>query len=473
MFGLDPVFTLLLLLCLGAALAFEFINGFHDTANAVATVIYTHSLKPSVAVIWSGLWNFIGVNIGGIAVAIGIINLLPLEMIVDQNLGHNLALILALILTAITWNLATWYIGIPCSSSHTLIGSIFGVGLVFIMLPGNGDIVLNWKKVADVGLSLLISPVIGFYFAFLLMMLLKALLKKKKAVIFKEPTDKKPPPLWIRSILILTCTSVSYAHGSNDGQKGVGLIMLILIGFAPTFFTLDRKQNPDELLYNAKAIQWTLNKVDPEKLSEDAQANLIIVSRNLDSLVYRLNSINSFDLLSKQNHLKVRKEILIIAKKSEIVLTELQHSHSSLIKPIRVKVLKDNIKQMKSYTEYAPRWVILLVSLSLGFGTMIGWKRIVVTIGEKIGKTHLTYAQGASAELVAAATISLSTSFGLPVSTTQVLSSGVAGTMIVGKGKKNLQKKTVRNILIAWVITLPVTIVLSGLLFFLFRLLAS
>ena len=166
MFGLDPVFTILLLLCLGAALAFEFINGFHDTANAVATVIYTHSLKPSVAVIWSGLWNFIGVNIGGIAVAIGIINLLPLEMIVDQNLGHNLALILALILTAITWNLATWYIGIPCSSSHTLIGSIFGVALVFIMLPGNGGILLNWKKVADVGLSLLISPVIGFYFAF-------------------------------------------------------------------------------------------------------------------------------------------------------------------------------------------------------------------------------------------------------------------------------------------------------------------
>jgi phosphate/sulfate permease len=473
MFGLDPVFTLLLILCLGAALAFEFINGFHDTANAVATVIYTHSLKPTTAVIWSGLWNFIGVNIGGIAVAIGIINLLPLEMIVDQNLGHNLALILALILTAVTWNLATWYIGIPCSSSHTLIGSIFGVALVFTMLPGNGDIILNWKKVSDVGLSLLISPVIGFYFAFLLMMLLKALLKKKKTAIFKEPEDNKPPPLWIRSIMILACTSVSYAHGSNDGQKGIGLLMLILIGFAPTFFTLDRKQDPAILLNNAKAIQWTLGKVDEEKLSEDAQANLIIVNKNLDSLIYRLSSIKTFDDLSKPNHLKIRKEILIISKKSDLVVNDIQRTHSALIKPVRVKVLKDNIHKMRGYTEYAPRWVILMVSLALGLGTMVGWKRIVVTIGEKIGKTHMTYAQGASATLVAAATIGMSSSFGLPVSTTQVLSSGVAGTMIVGKGKKNLQKKTVRNILIAWVITLPVTIVLSGLLFFLFRLLAS
>src|SRR5512138_1977785 len=215
MFGLDLTFTILLLLCLLAALTFEFINGFHDTANAVATVIYTHSLKPTAAVIWSGLWNFIGVNVGGIAVAIGIINLLPLEMLVDQNLGHNIALILALIITAVTWNLLTWYFGIPCSSSHTLIGSIFGVGIVFLMLPGNSAVALNWTKITDVGLSLLISPVIGFYVAFLLMMLLRAILKKKHPI-FQEPPAKKAPPLWIRSILILTCTSVSYAHGSND-----------------------------------------------------------------------------------------------------------------------------------------------------------------------------------------------------------------------------------------------------------------
>jgi phosphate/sulfate permease len=468
MFGLDPLFTTLLLLSLLAALSFEFINGFHDTANAVATVIYTHSLKPVTAVIWSGFWNFVGVNVGGIAVAIGIINLLPLEMLVDQNLGHNIALIMALILTAVAWNLFTWYLGIPCSSSHTLIGSIFGVGIAFLLLPGNGEVMLNWKKVADAGLSLLISPVIGFYVAFLLMMLLRYILKKKHPV-FQEPPAKKAPPIWVRSILILTCTSVSFAHGSNDGQKGVGLIMLILIGFAPTFFTVDRNQNPQNILADTKKVEWTLNKIDPATLSDDGMANLSIVKNNIDSLIIRLSGVYAFDKMPKSDHLKIRKEILTVAKKTELVLNDVETKSYKSLTRIQVRVLKDNLKRIRNSTEYAPRWVILLVSLALGLGTMVGWKRIVVTIGEKIGKTHLTYGQGACAELVAASTISMSSMFGLPVSTTHVLSSGVAGTMIVGKGRKNLQKKTVRNILIAWVVTLPVTIILSALLFLLFR----
>jgi phosphate/sulfate permease len=472
MFGLDPTFTTLLLLCLAAALAFEFINGFHDTANAVATVIYTHSLTPTSAVIWSGIWNFIGVNVGGIAVAIGIVNLLPLEMLVDQNLGHNIALILALIITAVAWNLLTWYFGIPCSSSHTLIGSIFGVGIAFLLLPGNSGVALNWSKITDAGLSLLISPVIGFYVAFLLMMLLKAILKKKHPI-FQEPPSKKPPPFWIRSIMILTCTTVSFAHGSNDGQKGVGLIMLILIGFAPTFFTVDRHQDPAKLLMNTRMVEWTIHKINPSVLSDDGQANLLVVNSNTDSLIHRLRGVTAFDKLTKYNHLKIRKEILTIAKKSDLVIREVEGNAHGTLSKLQLKVLQDNIKRMRGNTEYAPRWVILLVSLSLGLGTMIGWKRIVTTIGEKIGKTRLTYAQGASAVLVASGTISLSSLIGLPVSTTHVLSSGVAGTMIVGKGRKNLQKKTVRNILAAWVITLPVTILLSGLLFLLFRLIWS
>lgn len=469
MFGLDTGFTILLIVCLLAACAFEFINGFHDTANAVATVIYTHSLKPWLAVVWSGIWNFIGVNVGGIAVAIGIINLLPLEALVDQNLWHNLALILALIITAIVWNLATWYMGIPCSSSHTLIGSIFGVGLAFMLVPGNSSIVLNWSKISDVGLALMISPLIGFYFAFLLMLLLKKVVKKKQ--IFDEPKKKKPPPWWIRSILILTCTSVSYAHGSNDGQKGIGLMMLILIGFAPTFFTLNHKQEPGNLLYNARMIEWTLKKVNTETLSPENQINYAITRNYLDTLITTLKPITSFDQLSKEAHLKVRKEILFISKRSTGVIQEVESSKTLSLQPARIKVMKDTLKKMKSYTEYAPRWVILLISISLGLGTMIGWRRIVVTIGEKIGKTHLTYAQGASAELVAAITIGMSSMFGLPVSTTHVLSSGVAGSMIVGKGKKNLQRKTIRSLLIAWVITVPVTVVVAGLLYTLLRLL--
>lgn len=468
MFGLEPAYSLFLITCLLAACAFEFINGFHDTANAVATVIYTHSLKPTVAVIWSGLWNFIGVNVGGIAVAIGIINLLPVDVILDRNLAHNVAMVLSLILTAVIWNLATWYFGIPCSSSHTLIGSIFGVGAAFILLPGNHDVALNWNKVLDVGLSLLISPVIGFGLALLLMIILIKLVKNKE--IFKEPQGKKPPPLWIRSILILTCTSVSYAHGSNDGQKGVGLIMLILIAFAPAFFALDRSQPPQKLLMDAKKIEWTLHKIDTLGLSEKERTEYTVAQTNLAFIKNELQGVTSFSLINKNINFNIRKSIFLISKNVDLILKGSSKKIKPLLKPVEIAVLTSNMKSMKTHTEYAPRWVILMISFSLGLGTMIGWKKIVVTIGEKIGKTHLTYAQGATAQLIAAGTITASSLFGLPVSTTHVLSSAVAGTMFAGKGRQNLRMNTVKNILAAWIFTLPVTIVLAGGLFLLFRL---
>jgi PiT family inorganic phosphate transporter len=469
MFGLDTTYTILLIICLLSAAAFEFINGFHDTANAVATVIYTHSLKPTTAVVWSGLWNFIGVNVGGIAVAMGIVNLLPMEMLIDQNLLHNIAMIAALIATAIIWNLATWYIGIPCSSSHTLLGAIFGVGLAFMLLPGSHSVALNWQKVIDVGFSLLISPVFGFGFAMLLMFILRKVVKNK--VIFKEPPAKKAPPTWIRGILILTCTSVSYAHGSNDGQKGVGLIMLILIGFAPTFFALDRSKSPEKLLSETKKIEWTFGKIDTNNLNTENKQNYQRVVKDLKLIETELAGVTSYDKLDKSVNFKIRKAILSVSKKSESIVKNLGETKASKMKPAVLAVLTSNLKTFRSNTEYSPRWVILLVSLSLGLGTMIGWKRIVVTIGEKIGKTHLTYAQGASAELVAASTITVSTMLGLPVSTTHVLSSGIAGSMVAGGGRQNLRMGTIKNILIAWLITLPVTVVLSGLLFFILRML--
>jgi PiT family inorganic phosphate transporter len=469
MFGLDPVYTAFLLLCLLAAVSFEFINGFHDTANAVATVIYTHSLKPTIAVIWSGFWNFVGVNVGGIVVAIGIINLLPVDVILDRNLAHNVAMVLALILTAIIWNLSTWYIGIPCSSSHTLIGSIFGVGIAFILLPGHHEVALNWTKVTEVGLSLLISPVFGFGLALLFMLLLKKLIKNKE--IFKEPQGKKPPPLWIRSILVLTCTSVSYAHGSNDGQKGVGLIMLILIAFAPAFFALDRSQPAQKLYMDAKRVEWTLKKLDTLSLSEKTKTSYRIVTSNISFITSQLQGKTSLKEVNKDVNFDIRKSIFLISKNVDLILKDYAKKANTNLKPVDIAILKSNIKKIKTNTEYAPRWVILMVSLSLGLGTMIGWKRIVVTIGEKIGKTHLTYAQGASAELIAASTIGVSTWLGLPVSTTHVLSSGVAGAMVAGEGRQNLQMNTIKNILAAWVFTVPVTILLSGGLFLLFRML--
>lgn len=465
MFDLSTGLFILLIICLLAACIFEFINGFHDTANAVATVIYTHSLKPQVAVIWSGIWNFIGVYFGGIAVAMGIINLLPLEALIDQNVYHNVAMILSLILTAVIWNLGTWYFGIPCSSSHTLIGSIFGVGIAFMFINPDGNIALNWGKVTDAGLSLLISPIIGFALALMLMWMFKKALRKPK--FFKEPPKDKAPPFWIRGILILTCTSVSFSHGSNDGQKGVGLVMIILIGLLPAYFAINPDRNPLSIAGNLQVIEYYVDKMDTTKMGPKNLERYNLAQVNIDSLKKILHSSSIPEGISKELKFEIRRHILTIASHVGKIMKSDEFSEYNIL-PITSKEagkLNLNMKEMRSYTEFAPWYVILMISISLGLGTMIGWKRIVVTIGEKIGKTHLTYAQGASAEIIAASTIGISTSLGLPVSTTHVLSSGIAGSMVSQGGLKNLQYKTVKNILIAWGVTIPVTVVLACVLF--------
>ena len=467
MFELDFAYSALLVICLIPACSFEFVNGFHDTANAVATVIYTNSLKPWVAVIWSGFWNFLGVLLGGISVAVGIINLLPVETLVDQNIAHSLSMVVALLMTAIFWNLGTWYLGIPCSSSHTLIGSILGVGLAYSLLPESAGDAVNWDKAADIGLSLLVSPLFGFSVTIVLMYIIRTLTKKTSYgdSLFKEPKKDKPPPNWIRGILIVTCTLVSFFHGSNDGQKGVGLVMLILIGIVPAYFALDSRFNPTQMRDPLLKIERVIASIDPMTLSATDRAKLAEAGSLNKDLQQKFYNVIEIDAIPKQDRFVVRKDIMImdrnlaaIAKNEEVKLSEGEK-----------KVLKDELKKVRKATDYSPRWVILMISLSLGLGTMIGWKRIVKTIGEKIGKEHLTYAQGASAEMVAASTIGLSSYFGLPVSTTHVLSSGIAGSMVASKGVKNLQPDTVRNILIAWFLTLPVVMIMGGTLFLLFR----
>ncbi len=227
--------TVLLLIALVIAFGFECVNGFHDTANAVATVIYTKSLKPTPAVIWSGLWNFIGVHAGGIGVAFSIVHLLPVDLLVNIKTGRGLAMVLALLLAAIIWNFATWYRGLPASSSHALIGSIMGVGMMNAWME-HGSLFkgLNWHKVTEVIMALLMSPLIGFGLAAGLLILCKKLIRAKE--LYEPPHGDTPPPWWIRALLIGTCTGVSFAHGSNDGQKGMGLIMLVLIGIVPDTF---------------------------------------------------------------------------------------------------------------------------------------------------------------------------------------------------------------------------------------------
>lgn len=472
---------LLLLLALFIALGFEFVNGFHDTANAVATVIYTRSLTPHVAVVWSGLWNFIGVMTASGAVAWGIVSLLPVELILQVNSSAGMAMVFALLTAAIVWNLGTWWLGLPASSSHTLIGSIIGVGIANQLLAPAGTATsgVDWDKAREVGLALLISPVFGFVAAALLLLALKVVVRNK--ALFSEPAKDKAPPLWIRGILVATCTAVSFAHGSNDGQKGMGLIMLILVGVVPTAFALNRTPDPallSQFRTSSAAVVQTLQRyADPAVTVSDAKAAVedavrtkswtaqttVAMSQFLGDLDKQMVDFKSLanvptDLVSNlRNDLYLVSEALkLIDKKKQLALS-----------PEDLKTVSAFHSAVDGATRFIPGWVKVAVALALGLGTMVGWRRIVVTVGEKIGKTHLTYGQGAAAETVAAATIGVADVMGLPVSTTHVLSSGIAGTMAAnGSG---LQASTIRNILLAWVLTLPASIFLSGLLFVILR----
>ena len=464
----------LLVVALFIACAFEFVNGFHDTANAVATVIYTRSLRPWAAVILSGSLNLLGVYLGGIAVAMSIMKLLPVELLTASGAGAGLAMVLALLVAAILWNLGTWWLGLPASSSHTLIGAIVGVGLANSMMPGHsfGDGV-NWHKVQEMGISLLISPIFGLAVAGGLLLLARKLLFRSPAL--HQPADpNKTPPGWIRAILIFTCSGVSFAHGSNDGQKGVGLIMLILIGLLPADYALNAalsKTQIDQTVAIAERLETnTRNAFGGESPRLASNADVAIpktpagdVMSELGEIRAGLNGRASVHDIPADARFDLRTRIINVDTK----LTGMLKNAGGKLSAADIASLDKDRAELRSSIDYAPAWVIGLIAISLGIGTMIGWKRIVVTVGEKIGKTHLTYAQGASAEIVAAATIGLSGKLGLPVSTTHVLSSGIAGTMVAQKS--GLQSSTVRNIARAWVLTLPAAMLLGGGLFLLFR----
>jgi PiT family inorganic phosphate transporter len=456
---LDPSLTAGTLALLGLSLAivcgFEFVNGFHDTANAVATVIYTRSMKPWAAVIWSGTCNFCGVFVGGIAVAMSILKLLPVELLVSSGTGDGLAMVFALLLAAIAWNLGTWYLGLPASSSHTLIGAILGVGLASSTLPGHvfGS-GINWTKAAEVGLSLLISPLLGFSVAGWLVWVASRV--KALQGLDRSPTGSETPPSWIRLTLVATCTGVSFAHGSNDGQKGVGLVMLILIGLVPAQYALNPRFGAEPI---AQAIAAT-REVDT---LVGASADRDHLHGELEAIRTALGGRSSLNEVPREGRWELRR--LVLLADSEIGAFDKAGSlHLTDAQALSLKQARASIRGM---TDYAPSWVLVMIALSLGVGTMIGWKRIVVTVGEKIGKQHLTYGQGASAELVAMTTIGLSALAGLPVSTTHVLSSGIAGTMVARRA--GLQGTTVRNIALAWLLTLPASTLLAGILFLVLR----
>jgi len=471
---------ILLGVALLVALAFEFVNGFHDTANAVATVIYTHSLDPHIAVTWSGFWNFLGVVTSTGAVAFGIVSLLPVELILQVGSSAGFAMVFALLVAAILWNLGTWYFGLPASSSHTLIGSIIGVGIANqLMAARTGTSGVDWAQAANIGKSLLISPIVGFICASLLLLLMKAVIKEKK--LYEAPEGTQPPPFWIRGLLVLTCTGVSFFHGSNDGQKGMGLIMLILIGTVPTTYALNHavtpRQTQDFVAVSQQAAQ-TLDKYveasavvgDPRddvtefiRTKEFKPTTMLAMRSLVNDIGTEMALFKDLAKVPNDNVRNFRNDMYLASEALRIM----QKSGKPQIAAADVAVLKNYKGHIDRATRFIPIWVKVAVALALGLGTMVGWKRIVVTVGEKIGKNHLTYAQGAAAEITAMATIGAADAFGLPVSTTHVLSSGVAGTMAANRS--GLQWATVRNLLMAWVLTLPAAMMLSGLLFWTFR----
>ena len=466
---------LLLGIALLIALGFEFVNGFHDTANAVATVIYTNSLPAHFAVVWSGCFNFLGVLLSSGAVAFGIIALLPVELILQVGSSAGFAMIFALLIAAIIWNLGTWWLGLPASSSHTLIGSIIGVGVANALMHGrDGTSGVDWAQATKVGYSLLLSPLVGFVCAALLLLALRLLVKNR--ALYKAPQGDTPPPWWIRGMLILTCTGVSFAHGSNDGQKGMGLIMLILIGTLPMAYALNRTMPESQATQFAAVAEVTrqaLQRAAPQPApanprpvletyirTKQATPELVpamaVLSGQIGAQVKGYGSLSKVPaeaMANVRNDMYLASEAIRLMDKDKV-------GHFDADTSAKLLTFK---KQIDDATRFIPLWVKVAVAIALGLGTMVGWKRIVVTVGERIGKTHLTYAQGASAETVAMLTIGAADIYGLPVSTTQVLSSGVAGTMTAnGSG---LQWATVRNLLMAWVLTLPAAILLSGSLY--------
>jgi PiT family inorganic phosphate transporter len=470
---------LLLFVALLIALGFEFVNGFHDTANAVATVIYTHSLPAEFAVVWSGSFNFLGVLLSSGAVAYGIISLLPVELILQVGSSAGFAMVFALLIAAIVWNLGTWYLGLPASSSHTLIGSIIGVGIANALVNGqDGTSGVDWGQATNVGKALLFSPIVGFILSAVLLLVMKVLVRRPE--LYRAPETNKPPAWWIRGLLVFTCTGVSFAHGSNDGQKGMGLIMLILIGVVPTAFALNRtlpeSQIAEFMENSAAASKIVAEKAagydvlgDPRpavmgyvarhQITGGTYPSLAVLMRDIEKQVREYGSFAKIPTAAVGN---TRNDMYLVDE----ALRNLMKDKEAELSKEEVGVLNGYKGSLDAATRFIPTWVKISVAIALGLGTMIGWKRIVITVGEKIGKTHLSYGQGAAAELVAAATIAGADMYGLPVSTTHVLSSGVAGTMAAnGSG---LQVSTIRNIVMAWVLTLPAAMMLSAFLYVLF-----
>ena len=468
----------LLLLSLGIALFYEMINGFHDTANAVAMIIYTNSMKAGYSVIMAGIMNFIGVILGGIGVAYVIVHLLPLDIMVSTDQNATLVMIYSLLISALVWNFGTWYFGLPISSSHSLIGSLVGVSVAFGMMLGfTFAQSLNWKVVYGILTALAISPLVGFGFAFLIMKVSRKFIKNPKFFKTTGTEGKKKPNFWMRTGIIATGAGVSFAHGSNDGQKGIGLIMIILIGILPTYYSLNMEAHQYKIMQTRDSAAnltkfYADNNDTITKLLEEKQlisalkiqntiteCNVNQVYKTTLEISKKIDGLKSYSELPKDERWKIHTAVLC----SDNFFGQVERAYKSIDKD-KSDYIADQRKQMITSTEYVPYWVIISVALMIGIGTMIGYKRVVHTIGEKIGSKPINHMQGTVSQAMAMVTILLANFAHAPVSTTHIVSSAVAGTM-VAEPDGGVQKKTINTILLAWIFTLPVTAILGACIY--------
>jgi inorganic phosphate transporter, PiT family len=381
-------------------------------------------------------------------------------------------MLVSLFVAALFWNIGTWWLGLPNSSSHCLIGALIGVALGNALVHARSLVEgVHWPQLWTVLEALALSPVLGFVLSAALYFALSKTVRDKHLY---EPAREHPPIWWMRGVLVLTCTGVSFAHGTNDGQKSIGLIMLTIIGLFPAVFAL----NPEaaRTLVNLPNIA---RQIEPliEKYGDDQKGDAVKAAKALEdykaeppasaslSDILRLKDGQDGRLGVASETAKERSGVrdnvykLIAQLKHAEEVTDINEGDKSKAQSLA--------KQLGEPVEYAPWWVRILSALCLGIGTMIGYRRIVTTLGQRLGKIHLTPAQGAAAETVSSVLIGISGFSGLPVSTTHIVTSGIAGTMVAaGAG---LQFPILRRIVVAWLVTLPVTILIAGGLYYLFE----
>ncbi|QGZ64786.1 inorganic phosphate transporter [Paraburkholderia acidisoli] len=458
----SAVIVAMLVVCLVMVLAFEASNGFHDSSNAVATVIYTHSLQPVQAVVWSGVMNLIGVLVGGISVAYALVEILPPDVLTPPDGAPAVPMLVAIFASALFWNVLTWAFAIPNSSSHCVIGSLIGVAAADALIKSRSLAQgVDWHQISTVLKGLAISPVLGFFIAGGLYLALRLIVRKGH--LLEPPKENQPPVWWLRALLVLTCTTVSFSHGTNDGQKSIGLIMLTIIGLLPATYAL----NPGAAEQMAKLPAYA-TQAEPliaaygDDIKAQGLAAAQALARAQPQLAHQAEELRADQPAvdgERATRSQLRGYVYDVVSQMKYVSEQ-----SSVPAPQRAQA-KQLLKSMSLPVEYAPWWVRLLSAICLGAGTMVGYKRVVRTLGERLGRQHMTPGQGAAAELVGSALIGTAGFTGLPVSTTHIITSGIAGTMAAsGQG---VQGGMIVRIILTWLITLPVTIGLSGLLFYL------